>query len=440
MLDHSPDRTLSARATLAFAGLLAMACICCPRAAEKGAHGMRIHSRKTLSTRGSTRGTAYAMSNKIISTDTTVYVAWLDHVADIRMATFDRKTEAWSEVIAVGKGVDNHSGPAMSMDSAGYLYIVFGPHVGPFQFRRSVRPFDATEWAPVEHFGVNGTYPSLVCGPDDTLHCTYRGGQKPLRLMYQRRPQGEAWSEPRELVNADVPSGYTQYGNPLAIAADNTLHLAFHIYDHHPAGGKAWGYLRSRDGGHTWENAAGEPLALPVTPATSCMVEKDASYDMRVSNIALDPDGHPFVVAVHLKPNPKSAKLWHHDGQSWRHVDLLPAVRTTYPKLELAWCGTVAFDRSGRLYIATVVQRPPGGWGHASQDVVLLTSDDRGETFAVTPVSEPDPTRPCWLPSLERPSTPDPVGLPSLIYTHGGPGIGCNEGDATEIVFVRLAE
>ena len=44
----------------------------------------------------------------------------------------------------------------------------------------------------------------------------------------------------------------------------------------------------------------------------------------------------------------------------------------------------------------------------------------------------------CKKPSIERPYGPKPIGVPSLIYTHGGPGEGLTGGDPTEVVFVRL--
>ena len=415
--------------------------------AEEAKPRMKVLWRKTLSTRGSTRGTAYAMSNKIITANGKIFVAWLDHVADIRIQTYDTAAKEWGGAVLLGKGKDNHSGPAVTMDSEGYLHAVFGPHQGPFQFRRSARPYDAIQWTPVERFGVNATYPSLICGPDDTLHCTYRGGPMPRRLMYQRRPKGGEWSQPREIVNPGVKGGYTQYGNPLAISADNTLHLAFHIYDHHPAGGKSLGYLRSRDGGDTWETADGREVEAPVNPSSPCFIEQSPSLDMRVSNVALGPDGWPHLIAWHSKPKPASAKLWRHDGQAWESVELLAVARTTFPKRGIAWAGTLTFDRDGRLYIAAVIEQPPGGWGHASQEVILLTSDDGGrmsedggQTFDVLPISTVDPKLPCWLPSIERPFGPKPIGTPSLLYTHGGPGIGCTKGDATEIVFVRLGK
>jgi len=402
---------------------------------------MKVLWSKILSTHGSNQGTAYAMSNKIITANGKIFVAWLDHIADIVIQTYDMETEHWGERVLLGKGVDNHCGPAITMDSEGILYAAFGPHNALFQFRRSVRPYDATEWGAVEHFGTMATYPSLVCGPDDTLYCTYRGGKRPLRLMLQRRSKVGQWSEPREIVDADVPDGYTQYGNPLAIAADDTLHLAFHIYDLHPPAGKSLGTLRSRDGGETWETPDGRRLDLPVTPSSSCFIEQGSSLDMRVSNVALDTEGRPYLIALHYKPKPNSSKLWHHDGSVWKSVNLLPIVRKAYPEWEIAWMGTLTFDRDGRLYIATVIQQPPGGWGHPSQEVILLTSEDRGETFDVLPISAVDPTLASWLPSIERPYGAEPIGTPSLIYCRSHPREQVSKVTCPgEIVFVRLGE
>jgi len=340
--------------------------------------------------------------------------------------------------VLVGRGVDNHGGPALSMDSRGHLYIAFGPHNGPFQLRRSKRPFDISEWETLPEFGDHATYPSLVCGPDDTLHCTYRGGPMPRRLMYQRRPPGGDWTPPRELVNPAVANGYTQYGNALAVGQDGILHLAFHIYHHHPPGGKAVGYLRSEDGGDTWRTAEGERIELPASPSTRCFIERGRELDMRVGNIAVDARGRPWLPVFHFEAKPRTVTLWTHDGVGWRARPVLPEIRSHFPDKELAWQGTLTFDREGRLYLATVVQTPPGGWGHPSQEVVLLISDDGARTFRVFSISATDPELPNWLPSVERPFGPRPIGAPALVYTHGGPGVGCTEGDPTEVVFVQL--
>ena len=407
---------------------------------QKSAPKIHVLSSKVLSTNGSTRATAYMMSNKIITANGKIFVTWLDQLSDIQIKAFNIKQQGWGETILVGKGVDNHSGPAMTIDSKGYLHIVFGPHHGPFQYTRSTKPYDIQQWEPVQYFGVNGTYPSLVIDREDRLHIAYRGGPEPRRLMYQQKKKNDDWSDPVELVHPGVDSGYTQFGNALLIGRDGTIHLAFHIYDLvSPAAGKSIGYLRSKDGGKTWQSAAGEPIELPATPASPCFIEQRQELDMRCGNLTVDPDGNPWLTAFHNEQKPRSVTLWHHDGKRWIGRELLPVIKKQYPDWELLY-SSIAFDQDGTLYSVSAIQHEFGStyWGDPSLEIILLTSADRGNTFDITPVSMEDPTLPNWLPNIERPYGPNPIAVPSFLYTHGGPGVGVTEGDATEVVFVRL--
>lgn len=84
------------------------------------------------------------------------------------------------------------------------------------------------------------------------------------------------------------------------------------------------------------------------------------------------------------------------------------------PGYEHASVNTMTFDATGRLYLAAVIQREgenhggaKDGWGEPGDRVVLLVSDDLGETFDVTPVSDLDPVRPNWLVTLDGRSALD---------------------------------
>jgi len=186
------------------------------------------------------------------------------------------------------------------MDSKGYLYAMFGAHHHrPFKFRRSVNPYDTTQWEPVEHVGVRATYPSLVCGPDDTLFCAYRSGRRnPWDLLFQRRNKAGKWTAPQPIVRAGV-KGYAQFGNSMAISDKGTIHLAYHVYDmkspERPEGGKTVGHLQSLDGGETWETADGKEIEIPVTRKSGCFIEQDDNFDMRAVEVVLDSKGNPWV-------------------------------------------------------------------------------------------------------------------------------------------------
>ena len=50
---------------------------------------MQIVSKTILSGNGSTRATAYGMSNKIVRRGGTIFAAWLDYPSDIRLRAYN---------------------------------------------------------------------------------------------------------------------------------------------------------------------------------------------------------------------------------------------------------------------------------------------------------------------------------------------------------------
>jgi hypothetical protein len=418
-----------------------------------------------LSKTGSTRATAYFMSNKIITTPDKVHVAWLDE-NDVAVArTLDRKSGKWSKTVRLGQGADNHGGPAMVIDGKGYLHVVFGPHdevkkMRELRYRRSVRPNDTSEWTPVVTFGDTATYPSMVCDRNDTLHLAYRGAGAswPRKLIYHRRPADGEWSAPRVLAETAHPPKthwrewiYTHYGNSLFIDSKGRIHLVFHfmigdakLHQSYFGPDGLVGYMRSADGGDTWLTSAGKRLETPVTPKTAELIVTKGAWSVRASNVVTDADDNPyFAVEVADGERMGEAALWHHDGNEWRSRPLNPLLEDVQENPAVAWFGTtLTFDKSGRFYIAqSVAERSKVGrswgenmiYGHPTSEVVLLVSDDSGKTFTLVPISKPDPARPYWHPSLERPIGRNAVEFPHLIYTHGFNG-------PTEVLYLDLAD
>ncbi len=173
---------------------------------------------------------------------------------------------------------------------------------------------------------------------------------------------------------------------------------------------------------------------------------------MRIGNVALDGDGRPWITVAHLESQPIGLTLWHHDGTGWLSRDIVKASGSALEGRGLC-DGTVTFDGEGSLYVAATAiggnveaETTPfifakNFFGHPSCEIVLLSSRDGGESFDVTKLSEADDSLPSWLPSVERPFGPNPIdGIPSVIYTHGGPGEGTTGGDAAEAVFARIAQ
>jgi hypothetical protein len=125
-------------------------------------------------------------------------------------------------------------------------------------------------------------------------------------------------------------------------------------------------------------------------------------------------------------------KLWRFTGGQWSAISL-----SSYISSNLRVAGaTITFDARGVLYVAAerVDLSDPTSeawWAGKTKEVIVLMSTDMGQTFQVHPISPIDPSRPHWLANIERPTTPAPIPIPSLLYTDGPV-------NPTDIVFVPL--
>ena len=411
---------------------------------------IRVVSDTVLSRRSSTRATLYNWTNKILTHDGKTHVTWLDYLAANQIQTLDRRTGEWGDVDTVGCGVDNHCGPALTIDSTARLHMIVGSHGrSPFQHRMSNAPNDHSTWTPYKPVGAGPTYPSLVCDREDCLHLAYRGRAARVdwlpnhpapHLMYQRACVGGDWLPPAELVRSAEPYGYTQYGNSLCVDRQNHLHLVFHIFDGHPEGrGHTAGYMQSVDGGNTWTKANGDGILTPAGGQTVDVLCTGPDVNLRVSNVICDAQDRPYVI-VFGTPQTGEAELKWYDGTQWQSRPLLESVREGRPGCFIANDGTLSFDRDGGLYIALQTRHGEEGWGLQGAEVALLFSEDGGETFSAQAISGPGEGLPCWQPCLERVSsyhqrTPE---VPTLTYTRGVKGTGCASRDYTEVHFVEL--
>jgi hypothetical protein len=209
------------------------------------------------------------------ATDPKVKVAGVPAFA----ATFDRATGKLGQPALIGYGAppnDIHNSPSITMDSRGFLHALAGTHGRPFPYAQSLKPDDAgggwTEAAPMVE-NLNQTYIGMVCGPDGTLHATFRlwrTGMEPFpashyaTLAYQRKRPGQPWEPPRILI---VPpfSEYSVFYHRLTMDRKGRLFLSYDYWstfwfyrnDHF---GRRRTVLMSPDGGDTWKLAETKDL------------------------------------------------------------------------------------------------------------------------------------------------------------------------------------
>jgi hypothetical protein len=441
--------------------------------------------------RGSDRGSGYWMSNSILRHCDKLFATWQSYDPNagagnqkyqVWVATNQLGTSVWSAPVALSfpstmsQPMDNHGVGTIIADKYGFLHVFYGPHYNdPLLEAVSQNPWDASAFLPaktVPPVNVSSdpwpemTTPSVARDGAGTLHLLHvgrKGGSGNEPLVYRRGTPGvsgqTSWQPPVELARTLHPHT-SIYSATIAVSrtgGTDSLHVAFQLWPDPTvtnsftgtSAATRWAYLRSNDGGNTWRNGQGAVMSTPVNPGSPAFVEKNPVMDVRVCNIAIDPNGDPWISVFYL-PNPVvhtipfDTRLWHLSGGQWSSISLRAALAAAGLTSRVAFA-TITFDAQGVLYVAAELfdrgdtsAGANSAWYGKSKEVAVLMSTDLGQTFQIYPVSPVDPTRPHWLANIERPTTSDPIPVPALLYTDGGFVPQGSGGPPTDIVFVPL--
>lgn len=419
-----------------------------------------------LTERGSGRATAYQEQSKIITFGEKTHVVWLDAEATgfkVRGRTLDRVTGQWSPIVSIGEAQDNHGGPTLTVDSKGYLHVVYYPHHAPCRYRRSTRPNDLSEWEPEIQFGEGLTYPSMICSPDDTLILTARhgyylpGGDGAVRIDQElwKKPANGQWRRESILMTSRV-QGYAQMPAALAWGKDGrTIHLSTRIYEKSPAGveRQSVAYMVSGDAGVTWAKSDGTLVSLPATADNMDVIASDVSGlhpSFASGPVGVDAQGNPHV--LYSAAIGKTTRLYLATpvvGLGWTRRDLsayLPEEIRGW-NVTLGMGGALTFSETGRATIVAVAvnvpieeRTPLKEWGHPSCEIVRLWSDDGLRTFQSEILAPKNTEQTHWLPNLEHPTGHNRVPKePGIIYTVGGAGAGLKDLDLNNQVWWKPA-
>jgi len=402
--------------------------------------GAQVQS-TVLSAHASNRGVSVRMSNKAVTLgegdERRTHVVWHDYTPDpggpaagagwksrrnsaAMVRTYDHSTGEWSDPVTIGPGVDNHNNPALVADSTGILHVVYGAHESPLFYRHSLRPNDASEWSEEIRCGELLTYPSLTCDSDDVLHVTARERDpddlKRYLACYEKRP-GDEWERVARIVDSRRTE-YTNFGNCLGVDDEDRLHLSFSVYAPEISAGRCVGYLRSDDGGRSWQTAAGRTVDLPIPehegPADVYVRRGD---DLRVlnGNLAAGPDGSPWLTFGE-RTEDRVLRPWlaHLTDRGWEFTDLLPHVRESMRARGASV--VVSVTDPGEVWCLTSGQLLQPGY-----TVALLRSDDDGATFTSTTLwsGDPETDEPVWMVNMQRHVDPWPMSAPVILYLTG---------------------
>ncbi|MCE9591558.1 MAG: glycoside hydrolase [Planctomycetes bacterium] len=409
-----------------------------------------------LSDAGSTRATSYAFSNKSITLDGKTHVCWLDAIAEVRARTYDHATKTWGPTQHVGTGSDNHTSPAFTLGRDRHLRVTYGPHCwdtnwnqSRFKHQRATQPNSIDAWENAQDFGYDATYASVTHTPWDCDAIGYRGGEEPMPAMFQLQKADGAWTTAKAIFHQNIPPQYTHTGSTLICGGDGTLYYGAHFYNSgthlKPVEGLSYGVtvVRSTDRGLTWTDMAGRAVVTPALYDDRFAVPPFGRY-VYMCGLAVDSRGSLW--ALTNQPSPESREIWlsRWSGAKWETTD----VSTSLPAGLVAVDTTMMIDTRDRIHVVCTTQpmsQVAGlsletAWGHPSCEVFHLCSADAGKSWHCKQVSTPDPASANWLPNVTRPGVFHPVERPTILYTHGVPGVGCAPTTTTEAYCVMLDE
>jgi hypothetical protein len=373
-----------------------------------------------MSTAGSQAATNEA-GNKVVTVEEKTHVTWQDVTSEgyfNRIRTLNRLNGEWSPIETLGSARDDHARAVLVADSAGFHHVILSGHNTACTYRRSKNANDSSDWtAPVEV--ADGTYPYLVCGPDETLFLTLRNANRWNGVELYAKPKDAPWGHVGKIIErlSDY-QGYAAFSSGHCFNSQGVLHLVtdfyegFGIWDQRGIH-QAIGYLQSPDGGKSWWTYRGKRALLPARPCTMDVICESTGLRHEPmpppvlsahGNIAVDPDGIPHVMYLYhlnrageiILASPNAAGVWQQ-----RSIDVLTR---HYPEYSAAMCrGTFTIDTNGVFRaLITLVHHDHPLWNHhlptreglkgtndgslnqgIGHPIVWLISHDGGTTFSV---------------------------------------------------------
>jgi hypothetical protein len=176
-------------------------------------------------------------------------------------------------------GWDSHNSLQLALDRDGYLHLSGNMHADPLVYYRTREPFDVTTLE--RHDRMTGelefkvTYPNFFKSAAGDLLFRYRDGGSGNGSDYCNiyDPTNRLW---RRFLTTPLHAGEgarNAYASTPLLGPDGRFHVAW-VWRETPSAdtNHSLAYARSADLVH-WENSAGQSVALPITLATSDVID-----------------------------------------------------------------------------------------------------------------------------------------------------------------------
>jgi len=248
--------------------------------------------------------------NGILYGNGKTFVFYMADDDDNWCVVYDHETQKWDAPIEVADGHadDIHNYLSAVFDADGYIHIFYGCHDTPLYYKKSTNPYDISSWSVETSLDSLATYPKALVDSSGAIYIFYRSNNVEMDhnryLKFRRSIDGGAsWSAAATIIDSGNDHIWV-YAGIIGLGSDDSIHIVWTwnsstgfidpIVMHDVC------YMKSLDGGTTWEKSTGVDYVLPADPA-------DAEYIatgqyLLAMQVALDEDNNPQVVYIESDP------------------------------------------------------------------------------------------------------------------------------------------
>jgi hypothetical protein len=324
----------------------------------------------------------------LVTTATRQYVAYYDTDRTMTVASRDLTSSTWTFArLPSTVGWDSHNYIAMDIDTAGFIHVAGNMHAAPLVYFRSTMANNAATFSSGFMIGTNEnscTYPLFFHDTAGNLVFNYRDGSSGSgNHIFNIYDTGtKTW---RRLLNAPFTDGQGQrnaYPVGPVLGPDAFWHMVW-VWRETPDAetNHDLSYARSRDLVQ-WQTAAGSNLTLPITLATSDIVDPVPQNGGMINNntkVGFDAQNRP-IVAYHKFDSAGNTQLYNarfengkwvpHKTSSWNYRWAFSGQGTLVFEIEVE---PVTVDAAGNL-TQRWYHAQYGGWNAFALDPTTLAA------------------------------------------------------------------
>lgn len=268
----------------------------------------------------------------LVSNTLSQYAVWVDENFKVWVGRREHHSSQWIYSNVSDQGVfifdtvkkDGHYNHSIALDKDGFIHLSGGMHAGSLNYARSDTSGNPGSFTRHSMTGVNESnvsYPRFVRRKDGELLFFYRDGSSPNSDTHVNiyDTATKTWSKLVPKLIDGVATGEGVYLNHIAVDKDGTIHVSGTFRNN---GNNDIFYMKSLDGGSTWQKTTGEVYTLPVTHNT-LEIAKDIAETKGLLNqngMEVDDNGNPHIAYFRNDDDTNAyTNIYHlyHNGSEW---------------------------------------------------------------------------------------------------------------------------